>query len=78
MEFLKEASVMKSFNSHHVVRLLGVVSITSKPMVVMEYMEHGDLKTFLRSTRPDAEVIMGSLQRICLPTFQGKGRLPLG
>nr|CAB3265276.1 insulin receptor [Phallusia mammillata] len=55
MEFLKEASVMKSFNSHHVVRLLGVVSITNKPMVVMEFMAHGDLKTFLRSTRPDAE-----------------------
>jgi len=56
MEFLKEASVMKAFNSYHVVRLLGVVSTTNQPMVVMEFMEHGDLKSFLRSTRPDAEV----------------------
>uniref|UniRef100_H2YE93 Tyrosine-protein kinase receptor n=1 Tax=Ciona savignyi TaxID=51511 RepID=H2YE93_CIOSA len=56
MEFLKEASVMKAFNSHHVVRLLGVVSITKRPMVVMEFMSKGDLKTYLRSSRPDAEV----------------------
>uniref|UniRef100_H2YE97 Tyrosine-protein kinase receptor n=1 Tax=Ciona savignyi TaxID=51511 RepID=H2YE97_CIOSA len=55
MEFLKEASVMKAFNSHHVVRLLGVVSITKRPMVVMEFMSKGDLKTYLRSSRPDAE-----------------------
>ena len=56
MEFLKEASVMKAFNSHHVVRLLGVVSKSAKPMMVMEYMYNGDLKTYLRSIRPDAEV----------------------
>ena len=56
MEFLKEASVMKAFNSHHVVRLLGVVSQSVKPMMVMEYMFYGDLKTYLRSMRPDAEV----------------------
>lgn len=52
MEFLNEASVMKSFNeAHHVVRLLGVVSRGAKPLVVMELMARGDLKTFLRSTR---------------------------
>lgn len=52
MEFLNEASVMKSFNdAHHVVRLLGVVSRGVRPLVVMELMARGDLKTFLRSTR---------------------------
>ena len=56
MDFLKEASVMKAFNSHHVVRLLGVVSKSVKPMMVMEFMCNGDLKSFLRSIRPDAEV----------------------
>ncbi|CAK8685262.1 unnamed protein product [Clavelina lepadiformis] len=67
VEFLKEASVMKAFNAHHVVRLLGVVSITEKPMVLMEYMEKGDLKTYLRSTRPDAEERRGDP-----PTLQQK------
>ena len=47
---------MKAFNSYHVVRLLGVVSMTEKPMVIMEYMAHGDLREFLRSSRTDAEV----------------------
>ncbi|PNF35477.1 Insulin-like receptor [Cryptotermes secundus] len=52
-EFLNEASVMKAFNTHHVVRLLGVVSQGQPVLVVMELMAHGDLKTYLRSHRPD-------------------------
>ncbi|XP_035489022.1 insulin receptor a [Scophthalmus maximus] len=55
IEFLNEASVMKAFNCHHVVRLLGVVSKGQPSLVVMELMTHGDLKSFLRSLRPDAE-----------------------
>lgn len=52
MEFLNEATVMKAFNeAHHVVRLLGVVSKGFQPLVVMELMARGDLKSFLRSTR---------------------------
>lgn len=38
------------------VRLLGVVSKGQPTLVVMELMAHGDLKSFLRSLRPDAEV----------------------
>lgn len=52
-EFLNEASVMKAFNTHHVVRLLGVVSQGQPVLVIMELMANGDLKTFLRSHRPD-------------------------
>ncbi|XP_075929150.1 insulin-like growth factor 1 receptor isoform X2 [Petromyzon marinus] len=55
IEFLNEASVMKSFSCHHVVRLLGVVSQGQPTLVVMELMTHGDLKSYLRSLRPDAE-----------------------
>jgi len=52
IEFLTEASVMKSFaGGHHVVRLLGVVSRGQPPLVVMELMALGDLKTFLRESR---------------------------
>ncbi|XP_063242615.1 insulin-like receptor isoform X2 [Bacillus rossius redtenbacheri] len=53
-EFLNEASVMKSFNTHHVVKLLGVVSQGQPVLVVMELMAFGDLKTYLRSHRPDS------------------------
>lgn len=52
VEFLQEASVMKQFCSNHVVRLLGVVSEGQPTLVIMELMELGDLKNFLRSRRP--------------------------
>ncbi|XP_062868944.1 insulin receptor b [Trichomycterus rosablanca] len=55
IEFLNEASVMKAFSCHHVVRLLGVVSKGQPTLVVMELMTHGDLKSFLRCLRPDSE-----------------------
>ncbi|KAG1673625.1 Insulin receptor [Nymphon striatum] len=52
-EFLKEATVMKGFTCHHVVRLKGIVSVTAPTLVIMELMENGDLKNFLRSQRED-------------------------
>uniref|UniRef100_A0A8C4MP40 Tyrosine-protein kinase receptor n=1 Tax=Equus asinus asinus TaxID=83772 RepID=A0A8C4MP40_EQUAS len=55
IEFLKEASVMKAFKCHHVVRLLGVVSQGQPTLVIMELMTRGDLKSHLRSLRPEAE-----------------------
>ncbi|NXM31792.1 INSR protein, partial [Oxyruncus cristatus] len=55
IEFLNEASVMKGFSCHHVVRLLGVVSKGQPTLVVMELMAHGDLKSYLRCLRPEAE-----------------------
>lgn len=60
IEFLNEASVMKAFDTFHVVRLLGVVSRGQPTLVVMELMECGDLKTYLRSHRPDAEAPPGA------------------
>ncbi|XP_052002563.1 insulin-like growth factor 1b receptor [Xyrauchen texanus] len=51
IEFLNEASVMKEFNCHHVVRLLGVVSQGQPTLVIMELMTQGDLKSYLRSLR---------------------------
>ncbi|MGH0174054.1 UNVERIFIED_CONTAM: hypothetical protein FKN15_067022 [Acipenser sinensis] len=44
IEFLNEASVMKEFNCHHVPTL-----------VIMELMTRGDLKSYLRSLRSEAE-----------------------
>lgn len=54
-EFLNEASVMKAFDTFHVVRLLGVVSRGQPTLVIMELMKLGDLKTYLRSHRPDVD-----------------------
>ncbi|XP_062509692.1 insulin receptor-like isoform X2 [Corticium candelabrum] len=52
IQFLNEASVMKLFRSDHVVRLLGIVSKTSPTLVIMELMGKGDLKSYLRTLRP--------------------------
>ncbi|XP_032416540.1 insulin-like growth factor 1 receptor [Xiphophorus hellerii] len=57
IEFLNEASVMKEFNCHHVVRLLGVVSQGQPTLVIMELMTRGDLKSYLRSLRPKEQQV---------------------
>ncbi|XP_017878213.1 insulin-like receptor [Ceratina calcarata] len=51
IEFLNEASVMKGFDAHHVVKLLGVVTRTQPTLVIMELMVNGDLKKYLRNHR---------------------------
>eukprot|EP00118_Oscarella_pearsei_P018035 m.182202 g.182202 ORF g.182202 m.182202 type:complete len:1194 (+) comp39289_c0_seq20:59-3640(+) len=49
--FLNEASVMKEFDCEYIVRLLGIVSNGEPALVIMEIMELGNLKTYLRSLR---------------------------
>ncbi|KAL1454903.1 hypothetical protein WDU94_009033 [Cyamophila willieti] len=52
LEFLNEASTMKTFSSaHNIVALIGVVSKGHPPLILIEYMGLHDLKTFLRNTR---------------------------
>ncbi|CAG2170716.1 unnamed protein product, partial [Oppiella nova] len=54
--FLKEANIMKSFvDCHHIVKLIGIVSIENPVLVLMEYMVNGDLKNYLRLNRPDSD-----------------------
>ncbi|KAI1697236.1 protein tyrosine kinase domain-containing protein [Ditylenchus destructor] len=55
LHFLIEASVMKQFNTDFIVKLYGVVSDGQPVLVVMELMEKGNLRDFLRSHRPNAE-----------------------
>ncbi|KAF7639540.1 hypothetical protein Mgra_00000869 [Meloidogyne graminicola] len=55
LHFLIEASVMKQFNTSFIVKLYGVVSDGQPVLVVMELMEKGNLRDFLRSHRPGAE-----------------------
>ena len=47
-----QRSLFREFSSNHVVKLLGVVSEGQPTLVIMELMERGDLKNFLRSRRP--------------------------
>ncbi|XP_047458990.1 tyrosine-protein kinase Mer [Mugil cephalus] len=63
-EFLNEAACMKDFNHPNVIKLLGVcLEVSSahfpKPMVILPFMEHGDLHSFLlRSRLGDSPVLM--------------------
>lgn len=51
-KFLEEAQNMKGFTEGpHVIKLYGVVTRTSPPMVAMELMERGDLKKYLLKMR---------------------------
>jgi len=51
-ELVLQRSLFREFSSNHVVKLLGVVSEGQPTLVIMELMERGDLKNFLRSRRP--------------------------
>ncbi|EPB80217.1 protein tyrosine kinase [Ancylostoma ceylanicum] len=56
LHFLLEANVMKSFSAEaFIVKLYGVVSDGQPVLVVMEMMEKGNLRDYLRSRRPGAE-----------------------
>jgi len=55
LHFLIEASVMKQFNTSFIVKLYGVVSEGHPVLVVMEMMDLGNLRDYLRARRPDSE-----------------------
>ncbi|CAF0885729.1 unnamed protein product [Brachionus calyciflorus] len=48
---LKEANMMKSINATHIVRLLGVISRENPAYLILEYMDNGDLKEYLKTFR---------------------------
>lgn len=48
---LKEANMMKSIDTTHIVKLLGVVSKDNPAYLVLEFMDKGDLKEFLKNFR---------------------------
>ena len=47
-EFLNEGLMMRHYKHPNVLRLLGVCFLGNRPMIVLPFMEHGDLKTFIR------------------------------
>lgn len=71
MEFLNEATMMKSFaGAHHIVNLLGVVSRGQPALVVMELMAQGDLKTYLRASRQPPPPPPPDIRRMLLMAAQ--------
>lgn len=57
-KFLEEAQNMKGFTEGpHVIKLYGLVTRTSPPMVAMELMERGDLKKFLLRMRTSTDSV---------------------
>ncbi|KAK3589102.1 hypothetical protein CHS0354_017444 [Potamilus streckersoni] len=51
VDFLSEAEVMKRFNHPNIVQLLGVTTRGEPVYTIMEFLLHGDLKTYLLSRR---------------------------
>ena len=61
--------VYRNFESDHVVRLLGIVSVGNPVMVVMELMAIGDLKGYLRSLRPGVSIAAYVCPFLCMHIF---------
>ncbi|KAH3769941.1 hypothetical protein DPMN_171220 [Dreissena polymorpha] len=51
VDFLSEAELMKRFSHHNIVSLLGVCTREEPVYNIMEFLLHGDLKTYLLSRR---------------------------
>ena len=51
LDFLSEAETMKHFDHKNIVKLLGVCTRNEPAHLVMEFMLHGDLRTFLLALR---------------------------
>ncbi|KAI2654214.1 Proto-oncogene tyrosine-protein kinase ROS [Labeo rohita] len=53
-EFLKEAYLMSQFNHPNILRLIGVCLRNEPHYLILELMEGGDLRSYLRGARPTA------------------------
>jgi anaplastic lymphoma kinase len=52
MDFLMEALIMSKFNHGNIVHFIGVCFDKHPKFIVLELLAGGDLKTFLRESRP--------------------------
>ncbi|PAV75250.1 hypothetical protein WR25_17691 [Diploscapter pachys] len=81
MNFLKEAILMNNFDHPSIVKLLGVCLNTIPELLITEYMDCGDLLTFLRSSVPTdstaSEVSLRDLLSIIIDVNRGAAYLEM-
>lgn len=53
-DFLREAEIMRKLNHENIVKIYGVCD--DPLLIIMEYMNHGSLLTYLSIHRPDLKV----------------------
>lgn len=71
-EFLIEASIMMSMtNAYFIVEIYGVVSRGKPPLVLMELMENGDLKTYLRKMRETNPITNATMIKMAMEIADG-------
>jgi anaplastic lymphoma kinase len=58
MDFLMEALIMSKFNHPNIVHFIGVCFEKHPRFIILELLAAGDLKTFLRDSRPKAVSII--------------------
>lgn len=58
MDFLKEAKLMGNFKHAHILQLLAVC-LDGPNSLILELMEAGDLRTYLKSKRPETDSLSG-------------------
>ncbi|XP_070557610.1 hepatocyte growth factor receptor-like isoform X2 [Ptychodera flava] len=69
-KFLEEGIMMKDFKHPNVLSLIGVcIDDDDCPMIVLPYMKHGDLKSFIE--KPERELTVGKLVTYSLHIAQG-------
>ena len=70
-DFVKEVQLLSGLEDENISRVLGIGTVTEPHFVVMEYLEHGDLTTFLQSHLPeDTPYLVGtSTKTLSLPAL---------
>ncbi|BFZ12179.1 hypothetical protein BsWGS_15218 [Bradybaena similaris] len=75
MDFLMEAVIVSKFNHPNIVKLIGVCFEQRPHYLVLELLEGGDLKSFLRQARPKwdqpSSLTVLDLLRLCLDVSRG-------
>jgi len=70
MDFLMEALIMSKFNHGNIVHFIGVCFDKHPKFIVLELLAGGDLKTFLRESRPKAVSVINC----CLHAARAEAR----
>ena len=70
MDFLMEALIMSKFNHANIVHFIGVCFDKHPRFIVLELLAGGDLKTFLRDSRPKLVCSPSSLSSVSVRTYR--------